>query len=136
MAKVDISHPLIFDILSIVCTHGKCLTLSIEGVDHVLFVIVETFVWEVLRVAVHLLGENISDDLTLGVVIYKMIVHKLVVVENLNEQELIGNERACAERIRESLDWHGEVIDAQSLVDVEFSLFDFFRASGLLAKHS
>ena len=63
-------------------------------------------------------------------------MHELVVVKSLNEYEVIGNERACAERIRKTLDWHGEIIDAQSLVDVEFRFLNFFRSSSSLAENS
>ena len=63
-------------------------------------------------------------------------MHELVVVKSLNEYDVIGNERACAERIGESLDWHGEIIDAQSLVDVKFRFLNFFRSSSSLTENS
>lgn len=85
MAQVDISHLFVFHIASIVCIDGEGLALSVERVDHVFLVIVETFVREVLRIAVHLLGVNFSRDFTLRVVIYEVIMHELVVVEDLDE---------------------------------------------------
>jgi len=61
-------------LLGIISVDGEGLSLSVERVDHVLVRIMETLIWEVLRGALHLLGEEVSLNRTLGVVIDEMIM--------------------------------------------------------------
>ena len=101
-----------------------------------LLIVVETLIWEVLGVAIHLLGVDLSADFTFGVVIYEVIVHEIVVIKDLHKDKVIRNEGTSAERIRESFNRHCEVVDTQCLVDVEFSLGYLFRCSGCLTEYS
>lgn len=112
MAEVHVSHLFKLDSLGVITINGESLTLSVEGVDHILVRIVETLVWEILGGALHLSGVEISLDGLLGVVIDEVIMGQIMIVEQLHENSVIVNERAGAEWISEALDWHGVVIDA------------------------
>ena len=59
-----------------------------------------------------------------------------MVVEKLNEDSIVVNERACAERISEALNWHGVVVDTDGLVDVKLFPLDSLYISSLFAKDS
>lgn len=69
-------------------------------------------------------------------IINEVVVGEAVVVEKLNKDSIIGDEGAGDERVRESLDWHRVVVDAERLIDVELLSADDIGASRLLAKHS
>jgi hypothetical protein len=65
-----------------------------------------------------------------------VIVGQSEVVEQVDEDSLIGNERAGDVRVWETLDRHGPVVDAQQLVDVQFLSLGLFLRSLLFSKPS
>lgn len=53
------------------------------------------------------------------VVVNEMVVHLIVIVEQLNGDAVVRDEAACDERVREALDWHGEVVQVYGGIDVK-----------------
>ena len=96
----------------------------------------ETLIWEILRGALHLLREEVTLNCTLRVVVDEMVMGQIVVVKKLHEDSIVVNERACAERISEALNWHGVIIDSNGSVDVKLFLLDSFNISSLFSKDS
>lgn len=65
-----------------------------------------------------------------------MVMGQIVVVEKLNEDSIVVNERACAERISEALDWHCVIVNSNGCVDVKLFFLDSFNVSSLFSKDS
>ena len=65
LTEVHVGHLLELNLLGIISVDGESLSLSIERVDHVLIGVMETLVREVLRGALHLLGEEVTLNRTL-----------------------------------------------------------------------
>jgi hypothetical protein len=84
----------------------------------------------------HLFREEVTLNLTLRVVIDEMIMGKIMVVEKLDENSVVINERACAEGICKALDGHSVVIDTDGTVDVKLFSLDGFGVSSLFSEDS
>ena len=82
------------DVHGIIRVDGESLALSIEGVDDIVLVVVKTFVREVLRVTLHFLDEHLALDLHLGMIVNEVVMGEAVIVEELNEDSIIRDERA------------------------------------------
>ena len=124
------------DVHGIIRVDGESLALSIEGVDDVVLVVVKTFVREVLRVTLHFLDEHLALDLHLGMIVNEVVMGEAVIVEELDEDSIIRDERARDKGVREPLNRHGVVVDAECLVDVELLFMNHLRAPCLLSEDS
>jgi hypothetical protein len=65
-----------------------------------------------------------------------MIVGESEVMEQIDEDSVVGDECAGDVRVWETLNCHGPVIDAQQLIDVQFLSLCLFSSSLLLSKPS
>ena len=85
------------------------MALSIEGVDLVVFRIVEALHWEVFRVRFYwdlgLLGYGLCYR-----VVEEVVMFDIFVVEKVYEDKVVGNEAASDERIWKVVDRHGMVV--------------------------
>ena len=100
-------------------------------------IIIKTLIWKVLLRAYHDFAINfIILNTSVNHIIQKVIMGQIVIVEELHEDNVIGNESASAEWISEALNWHGVVVDTDESVDVDFCFFDFVFGSLFFVEHS
>lgn len=69
-------------------------------------------------------------------IVNEVVMGEAVIVEELYEESIVRDESACDKWVRESLNWHGVVVDTESLVDVELLFTNHLRTPRLLPKHS
>ena len=94
------------------------MTLSVKGVDLILFVVVEALVWEVLLGALQDFLLDFANNALFGGVVDEMIVGEGRVVEKLNKYLVIGYESASDEWVWETLVAHGVIVEPKKLVDI------------------
>lgn len=85
LSQILVSHLLESVIIGVICLDRKCLSLSVEAINHVFFRVVKTLVREVHHVALHVYFlESSIDQSMLFVIVYEVVVHLAVVVKELD----------------------------------------------------
>jgi hypothetical protein len=75
LTQIQISHLFKLNLHSIRCIDVHCLTLSVERVDLMIDIIIETLIWEVLLGAFHHLAVHlIILDVVVNNIIYEVIM--------------------------------------------------------------
>jgi len=86
--------------------------LSVERVDLVINIIIKTLIWKVLLRAHHNFAINlIIFNTSVNHIVQKVIMGQVIIVEELDEDDVVGDESASAEWISKALNWHGVVVD-------------------------
>ena len=124
LPQVHIGHLLKFNLLSVISIHLESLPLSIERVYHILISVIEALIREVFRGASHLHFVELALNLPCGVIVYEVVMGEVVVIEQLDEDSVVSDERTSAKWVCEALDRHRKVIDTQGFIDVEFLFLD------------
>jgi hypothetical protein len=113
LTQVQLSHLFEFDVSGVRGINVDGLTLSVERMDDMIDVIVKTLIRKVLLGTFHNLTINlIILNIPVDDIIEKVIMGQRIVVEELNEDQIIVNESACAEWISKSLNWHCVIVNA------------------------
>lgn len=112
LAQVEISDLVQLVLLRVVCLDDECLALPVEGVDLVLFVIIETFVWEVSLGWFQLKAHNFSYKFFQFEVEEEMVMCQWMVVKQVNEKHIVIDEAAVYKWVWEVLNCHGPIIDS------------------------
>ena len=100
-------------------------------------IIIKTLIWEVLLGACHNFAINfIILNTSVNHIVQKVVMSQGVIVEELDEDDVVGNECASAEWISKALNWHGVVVDTDESVDVNFCFFNFVFGSLFFVEHS
>ena len=116
--------------------YDEGLTLSVEGVDYLIFIIIKTFVWKVFLSAAQLKRIRLTLHCSNGAVIYKVVMGQVVVVEELHEEFVVRNKGTSNERISKPLNRHREVVDTEQPIHIDLLLQELMLLSSLLAKDS
>ena len=96
------------------------MSLSIETVDLISFLVVEGLVWEVLLCALHDKLILLSFYAFVWDVINEMDVLQFMIQEQVNEDEIVSDVSASNEWIREGLIAHGVIVVSTELVEIDF----------------
>lgn len=109
------------------------LTLSIERVDFVTLIVIETLVREILPGALHHQLANLALNFSLIRVPDKVIMSKGGVMEQVNEDSSLSNERAGYVGVWERLDAHRVVVKRwrDQIVEADLIGFNFLLSSSL-----
>jgi hypothetical protein len=132
LAEIKFNDPLLPKILKVFWIDGEGMTLSIEGVDLVLLVIIKASLWEILMVAIHfhahwlimmhlnLIFIKLWDSYHFFVsdVPKKVVMGSRVVVEKVHKETVFPDPAASHVRVTELLVHHSVVINATKFVDL------------------
>ena len=110
--------------------------MSVEKVDLIQILVVETLVWEVLLVAIHLELDYLTNNFSFDNIIDKMIVCERKVMEKSYKYLLIRYKTADNVRIWEILNRHGPVINPNQGIDIQLVVLNLLLSSGDLTKVS
>ena len=109
------------------------LALPVEGVDFVELRVVEAVEGEVLGVAVDL-EPSLLCQRPRTPAVEEVMVAKVRVVEQVDEQEIISDKAGGNEGVREVVDRHRVVAKAQGCVDVELLCGDLLSSPSVLTE--
>jgi hypothetical protein len=107
--EIEVFLPIIFIAIDLEHWHSQTLTLAIEGVNLIVVGIIETLLWEILLVAIHDQG-GVSKDLPGGPLVEEMMMGQGRIVEQVHVHQVVIDEGASDEWIREVVDRHRVVV--------------------------
>jgi hypothetical protein len=137
LTKIKIRHLFEFDVGGVRGVDVDGLTLSVEGMNNMVDVIIKTLIRKVLLGTFHdLIIHLVILNISVNDIIEKVIMRQRIIIKKLNKYKVIVDKGTSAEWISESLNWHSVVVDAQKLIDIYFCSLDFFLGSLFLFEHS
>ena len=96
---------------------SKGLTLAVECINLIVVGIVKALLGEVLLVALHF-DDFVACDLLGLYVVEEMVVIERGIVEQVHEQQLVGDEAAVDEWVWKVVDWHRMVVQTKRFINI------------------